>query len=206
MRESELDRLLAFAEGRLAPEEAAAMKAFLNSDREASETVARFQAVRATLQTDDSVAPPASVIEQARALFREQRARTTPGESWWESLRRVVAEMVFDGRTQPALAGVRGAATTYQLTFRSDAADVDIEIGRGGGGEHGPRRLTGQVSPHGGLRVERVGLVEIGAHGPAAWSDVDAGGMFELTSGAGRYNIWLASQDLVLVLPDVEVH
>ena len=78
--------------------------------------------VAETLGRDDSQAPPADVLAQVKALFADRRVATAPGLI--ETAARVIAELVYDSRPQVALAGVRGAATAYQLAFESERVNA----------------------------------------------------------------------------------
>ena len=54
---------------------------------------------------------------------------------------RVLASLVFDSFTQPALAGARGGDSSRQLVFRASEFDVHVRIS----GRQENRQITGQI-------------------------------------------------------------
>lgn len=81
---------------------------------------------------------PESLIESAIAIFREE-PRAQPEAGGWS-----LAILARDAFAQPALAGVRGAATGRRLLYQIEGGHLDLEISPApDDGEH--LRLTGQV-------------------------------------------------------------
>ena len=136
------EQLIAYAAGELDCEAAERVKRHLASSHEGSAIVRRFQMVAETLRRDDSQAPPADVLARVKALFADRRMATSPG--LLATAVRMIAELVYDSRPQVALAGVRGAATAYQLAFESERADVDLEVEPDADAGSGLRRISGR--------------------------------------------------------------
>jgi hypothetical protein len=90
---------------------------------------------------------PEPLIRNAEAIFQAARARLPK----LRELREVLASLVFDSFSQPALAGARGASlgsstsSARQIVLRAEEFDIHVRIW--GGQEQ--RRITGQVLARG---------------------------------------------------------
>jgi hypothetical protein len=93
--------------------------------------------IRDRLHRQNLESAPALVIHAAGAIF-EPRARKT-------SLREVIASVLFDSFSQPALAGARGSAAARQLLLSAEEFDVHLRISTVGG----QRRIAGQILSRG---------------------------------------------------------
>src|SRR5262245_14586320 len=101
------EQLVAFAAGEMTPADTEWGANFLSSDPEAAREGSMLQAIIGTMRADRSVPAPADSVAHAKSLFRPHAAGA--GESWWQRATRAVAELVFDSRLQPALAGFRSS-------------------------------------------------------------------------------------------------
>lgn len=196
------EELIAYAAGELPPDAQARVAAHVQNDPDAARTVALFRRVVDVARADDSVAPPPATMQAAQALFREQQARRQT--NWLANLKRLVADLVADTRLQTARVGLRGGPATYQLSYESDLADVDLEIERPPTPTQ-PWRLRGHVSPHGVQRAEAVALTACGTFEPLTLAEPDEHGTFALTTASGRFDVFVSLREAVLVLPAVEV-
>lgn len=199
--ERKYERLIAYAAGELAPLEATAVERELAQDAAAAATVARFRRAMTAVRDDRSESPPAAALAAAKALFRPAPA----GPSLFDRLRRVLADLVYDSRTQPALVGVRGGGSTYQLTYESGMGEIDVQVETAPGGDAAPRRLIGQVTLNEPAAFGRVVITAPGTEETIASASIDAGGVFSLTTGAGNFDLWIALGDAVIVVPGVDV-
>lgn len=198
------EQLAAFAAGELSVAEVSAIREYLAADAAAASTVARLQLLLTTLRTDDSQAPPADMLERAKALFRE-RKQVLPGESWFDAIKQVVAELVYDSRPRLALAGVRGGSGSYQLSFESDLADIDLDVEPLGEPDADQRRLIGQVSPRSDEAATKVVLARPGTTAPVHIVEPDESGMFKLTTERGKFDVLVSLPEGLVVLPAVEI-
>lgn len=196
------DTLIRFAMNQLSATEAAAVAAELARNPQARDTVERLRLVARTLREDDSTPAPASTLAAAKRLFRERPV--APPVGWLEQLQRLVAALVFDSRPQAALAGVRGATGTFQLSFESEAADVDVQLEQIDQ-ETGSWQILGQVTPHLSGTVQAVVLATRGTFEIVNAATPDANGAFCLKAGRGSFDILISVADALVVLPGVEL-
>ncbi len=130
--------------------------------------------------------------------------------TWWSRVRAVLAECTYDEAGRLAGAGLRGAATrqaSYAIETGPAACEIDLEIGATD--EAGRCRVWGQVHALDDS-IETVGAavaaVPADAVDPAAVGTVDREGFFELTVGAGRYDLAISIGDgPAALVPDLEV-
>lgn len=193
------EQLVAYAAGELEPALIPMVESHVAIDPEAAETVRLYRQVRATGRTDDSIAPPTATLEAAKALMAERLARR-PRVGLLESLKRIVAELAFDSRPRLAVAGLRGATESYQLSFECPAATVDLEVERFVDGGQVRFRLMGQVTPTSDAAVGTVALSAPGAFEPIATTDADERGVFSMTTQPGRFDVLVMVDDAVIVL------
>ncbi len=196
------ERLLAYAAGELSGNEAAEVQAALASDSELAATVERLCTVIPLMRTDDSQDAPPETITAAKALFRAPRGLERP--SWLEQLRRIVGALTFDSRPQVALAGLRGRSDTYQLTYESAPADVELEVAVDST-DRAHRCVRGQVSAHGEVGADAVALTAAGTLKPLALAIPDAHGVFRLVIPPGRFDLFVSLRESMVVLSNVEI-
>ena len=198
------EQLIEYAAGELDFEAADTVKRHLASSPDASAIVRRFQMVAEALRRDDSQAPSEDVLAQAKALFANRRIASAPG--LLETAARVIAELVYDSRPQVALAGVRGAATAYQLSFQSERADVDLEVGPHEDEGSVLCRISGQITPSRKSDVVRtVAFAAPGTTEMASTIKPDQYGVFGATIASGKYDLLITLSDTQVVLPNVEI-
>ena len=205
--EPTLEQLAAYAFGELSGMEAAQIESAMRSTPSLAKSADRIRQLIATLKSDDTVAPSRFTIERVVAMFVDdgaRPARTAPnGSSPLDHVRKVVATLVFNSRSQPALAGFRGAVGNVQMAFETDAGTIDLQIRPG----KNPRvwKVQGQISCE-----EVAGLIDaaaVEAHSGRHIDSVrvDEHGRFHLTLPAGLYELHLQVDDHVVVLPNLDV-
>jgi anti-sigma factor RsiW len=172
----------------------------------ARQLVERYRTILAAARADDSLQPPTHLIKRAKALFAAHAPIGQKIRDLMENLRRVVADLTFDSRPQAALAGLRGAATAYQLGYESEVAEIDLDVTPI---PESPavRRLTGQVTLRdaAGQRIGAVTLVQPGTTTVVAAATPDDHGVLTVTAEAGTYDVLIALPDACVVLPGVEI-
>ncbi len=198
------DQLAQYAAGRLAPAEREMIEQALADNPEAAMFVERLKLVAEVVRLDAGNVPPPTTIESARSLFRERQARRPSGD-WLSRLRRVAARLSFDSRPQVARAGLRGGGETYQMVFDSDLAEIDLEVAPSGESTSTKRRLRGQIAPHSEARVAAVAVCPPGSDVPVAVAEPDNHGHFDLLTEPGRYDVCIAVESALVVLPDVDI-
>lgn len=210
---SSYDNLIRYAAGELDELSAANVASHLTDCETCATTVARYRNAQQIIRHDRTAAPPTATLDRAKGLFARfgpQPAPAPPGIV--ETLRRVVARLTFDSREGYALAGLRGAASGYQVSYESDEADVDVRVEPVSGLSAGGWQLLGQIdvwnSGHGGgtdVKSIPVTLATSGADDPVVKVEADQHGFFTIRTEPGRFDLHVQlSQDL-LVLPNLEV-
>jgi hypothetical protein len=148
--------------------------------------------------------PPAALQDALVGLFGRIRpdlaaARPTTTDRIRDALRRIVAELVFDSAQTPQLSGLRaaGKATSRQIAYISDIADLDIEIANAG--DHAT--VNGQL----GMDDVPAGLVIAFAPDSEGSAVVEASldreGHFVVTLPPGTWVATVRFDDATLVFP-----
>ena len=141
MKHYSVEQWVDLVRGVASPDAGLAMRQHLSEGcADCAATATRLRFAAETLSGDASRPVPESVIRRARAVFQPTRR---------PSLVQVIADLLFDSWTQPALAGVRSTAdATRQLSYRAGELRVDLSI------DAVPRMakvlLTGQLRPERG--------------------------------------------------------
>ncbi len=138
------DELLAFAANQLEADKALAVQRHLQASSSDANVVREIQRTLAVMRADDTVAAPDSVLARARALFEKAVRVEVP--SLAQTLRRIIAQLTFDNRRQPALAGYRSVAQAVALSFAADGVEIDLQIEPPSQRESNEWRMLGQVS------------------------------------------------------------
>lgn len=92
-----------------------------------------WQRIHSLLKRENLESAPEALTALARTIFEPAVPRP--------SLREVIASVVFDSLSQPALAGARGAASARQLLLSAEDIDVHIRVSTRGAA----RRIAGQI-------------------------------------------------------------
>ncbi|MBK8915592.1 MAG: hypothetical protein IPM64_13535 [Phycisphaerales bacterium] len=199
------ETLLAWAAGELPAAEACSVEAALAGAPELARRASRFRRVVELMRSDDSLPVPASLLAEAKALFAGRKAAVAaPG--WLESLKRVVAALVYDSRPRAALAGLRSAASeSFQLSFESEHADVDVQFDALplDAGDPPRWRMLAQVTPRGDAAVESAVLVNAGTLDAVAQAAADETGLIRIDVSGGRFDLLVAVGGNLIVIPGV---
>lgn len=99
-----------------------AMEEHLHSHcTECTSALADWKLLAETAHADLAYAPPEQLVRMVKQEFSIQKPRTeVPG---------LIAQIIFDTASQPAVAGVRSAAvTSRQLVFRANEITIDLRF------------------------------------------------------------------------------
>ncbi len=214
------EQLVAFASGELTGREASTVQAYLAVLPEAARTAQRLLAVIRTLRADDTVAATPDAVRRALGLLVDDRVTARGplgairdigrdiGRDLGRGAGRLLARLIFDSRTQLAVAGFRGIGASYQLAYESDPARIDLQIlpiDRSAGDLW---RLRGQVTVRDdALLLGAVSLLEEDGEAAVATALPDDLGRFKIESPAGVYDLLIELDDgtLSVVAPRLEV-
>lgn len=188
------EQLVDLAEGRLAGEAAAALRARAAADPAARSQLAALENLIGLMRSDDSVDAPDHVINRALRLMRRPAAAPQP-----TPLRRLVAALQRDSWRMP-LAGVGlRAEQTWPRALLLSAGDRELDLQISPHGELW--RLQGQI-----LGPEEPGSIELTYAGRRLSMPINELGEFALPPlSAGRYTLTIIQGDLAIVVPELEL-
>jgi hypothetical protein len=92
-----------------------------------------WQRIHSLLKRENLESAPEALTALARTIFEPAAPRP--------SLREVIASVVFDSFSQPALAGARGASSARQILLSAEDVDVHVRVSARGT----ERRIAGQI-------------------------------------------------------------
>lgn len=195
------EQLIQFAAGELNAADQQRVALHVQANPQAAATVAAFRQAADAIRTDLSVAPPAETLARAKQLFAT-RPQPASAPSWLERAQCLLAHLVFDSRPQAALAGVRGPGSGFQLAFESNVADVDLSVEPAADDTW---RLMGQVTPRTGSGAAEVVITLHGTLAPIRTVSTDEHGVFTLDMPPGSFDVFVAVQNTVVVLQNVDL-
>lgn len=195
-------QLLAYAVGELDESAAASVERTIAASPLAQAELARIRSILQTLRTDDSVAAPDSLVRRAQAIF-ESTTAARPGIA--DALRRVLARLVFDSRAEVALAGFRGVEDSFQLSYESELATLDLECDLSGDPNRPTWSIIGQIESDTGAGGLNAVLYPTGSTTPVARTVTDEHGVFRMELSAGAYELHVEFPGQVVVFSSVEL-
>ncbi len=187
------EEIAAYAAGELTGTDRQRVADAIASDAGLASRVARIAAAIATMRTDSSTPVPPESLARYRAVFREQY-QEAPATSLFDLVEQV-ARLLFDSRTQPAVAGLRGVGA-IQVVYEADG--VLIELGIEGAGE--TRRVTGQISAE-----STPTTAVLRNEGDCVELELDEQGWFTADVPAGQYDLRVLLQDRVVTATDISI-
>lgn len=202
------ENLIAYAAGELSGTDAATVEARLRRDPRAAATVARYRLARRTLLTDDGADPSPEAFAAARAIFR-----TTPGATLAERVAQVgqiIATVLFDSRGTPAVAGLRGPATSFQMTWLLSGPDgltgeLDLAAEPVDSDPDGSWRVIGQLTTPEPITSLSVDVCRAGSLRPVETTEGDQRGAFMLRLQPGTWDFHLHLPKTTVVVPDIRI-
>jgi hypothetical protein len=128
--------------GRLLSDQEAFWKRHLETCSKCAELIDALKAMGIGLRRSHLKSAPDEVLRKAMDVFSH-----TPQQRGTQ-IRFVLASIIFDSFTEPALAGVRGeaAASARQLVMHAEEFDVHVKIW----GDSDSRQMLGQLLPRNG--------------------------------------------------------
>lgn len=195
-------QLLAYAVGELDDSDMASVERAIAASPLAQADLARIRTILQTMRTDDSVAPPDALVRRIQASF-ESTAAERPGIA--DAVRRVLGRLVFDSRAELALAGFRGVEDSFQLSFESEVASLDLECDLSGDPNRPTWSIIGQVESDAGVGGLNATLYASGSSTPVARTVTDEHGVFRAELGAGAYDLHLEFPGQVVVFSSVDL-
>jgi len=202
-------RLADWIDGRLPDEEARTVEKEVA--QAGPETQAQVAWLRAFAEARDHVtfdSPPPEVRRRLLAVFEERTETQAREDQRPSALRRLVASLTFDSGLQPAMAGVRGAATRgsrRQLVYTTDIADVVLNISPRERGQN--INVEGQILPSNGLEPGSfdVRLLRGAAEIRAASTD-DFGEFSFRDLHPDAYELLLSAEGVEIIASPVDLH
>ena len=133
---------LDFIEGRLAQDHEAFWKEHMDVCTKCKMDFLQWQQITVGLQRSHLMTASEQELEDAARIGSRIQREARP------TLRSIVATLVFDSFTQPAMAGVRGTGTQVgrQLVMRAEEFDIHIKVW----GDSERRQMLGQLLPRSG--------------------------------------------------------
>jgi hypothetical protein len=200
------EELVAFASGESGPVKLALIETHVGSCPDCAATVARLRLVQATVRADASQAPSAAALKRVLDLASGlERAAPRRQSNPFAGLRRLVAALGFDGRAQPATAGLRGQIEGYHLVYSREGIEVDLAVAPDdratASGLEDRWTVMGQVAGSGGTGAVPVALAEPGTLAPLVETVADEEGMFTICAPGGTYDLLVGLPEGVLILP-----
>lgn len=202
----EFDTLLAFSLGELDPDTAEQVRSAVQHDAVLRERLDRLGAIITAMRAESVATPSPGAVAEAYALVsRSERASGAGIARWFDQLRHVVATLVFDSRTAPAMAGLRGAGEGYHVSYEAEGADIDVQVQANDAPEEGQWVVVGNVFHEGESAPADVALIRSDGGTPVATTQADANGNFRLTAKSGAYKLGIRIGGQVIILPDVRM-
>ena len=162
-----------------------------------------YERISAIAVGDETVEPPAWALKRAMKLFDNSR----PRERTPRLVARLVASLIFDSRSRPAMAGARlTEAADHQLLYHAEGYNIDLQIAS----SEGPTGdLTGQILREGEFAFESVaGLpLELECKGEtvrsAATNEI---GEFSFPAlGQGKYDLRIETVEISITIVGLDI-
>ena len=200
--------LIAYAAGDLRGTEAANVEALLMRDPRASATVVRYRLARRTLLADDGADPSPEASAAARAIFRPAPAALLADRL--AEAGRTIATIMFDSRVTPAAAGLRGQATSFQMTWSLSGpagvtGELDLAAEPVDDDPDGSWCVIGQLTTREPISSLSVAVCRAGSLTPDQTTDGDRRGAFMLRLKPGTWDFHLQLPRTTVVVPDIRI-
>lgn len=146
------------------------------------------------MRIDDVENAPASLIENAKAMFRGRGANREPSR-----FARVLAALTFDSLTAKPAFGLRsGASSGRQLVYSTELADIDLRVSP----QSGEWEIAGQVLG----ASESRGKVNLESDSFSASADLNELAEFGFQSvPSGIYTMFVQLPELEIEIPPLQL-
>lgn len=194
-----------FARGLVHGERSVAMEQHLSGCDYCKHALLMWKEVAAAGAREANYAPPESAVHIAKSYAAQGAPEAAP--SWITQ----IAELLFDSRMEPALAGVRSsaAATARQMLYASGDYSIDLRIEPQPGS--GKSWVVGQILSKSSQSVRNVPITLVTELGPVATTTTNPYGEFhleapaalrvELSARLGATHVLIALGDLGAAAP-----
>ncbi|MCC6970262.1 MAG: hypothetical protein IT434_08580 [Phycisphaerales bacterium] len=201
------EELVALALDELDPARRSEVQAQVAASPEAARTLASVKLAVQTMRTDDSVAPPAEVVQRVLGLMRTE-APASPSlmdiaSRVADHVQEYLCRLVRDTMADPALAGFRGTTESRHLSFECDIAEIDIQVSPNGNDSR--RIIRGQVAPLNDDIVARIAWRSTLTGSPEQEVAADSSGVFVLECPVGVYELSACVGASVVRIPPINV-
>lgn len=169
----------------------------LNHLATCSHCAQELQALRqsiALMRSDDAEDAPASLLNNAREMFRGRGANREPSR-----LARVLAALTFDSLTAKPAFGLRSGATSgRQLVYSTELADIDLRVSP----QSGEWEIAGQILG----ASQSGGSVNLESEGFSASADLNELAEFGFQSvPSGIYTLFVQLPELEIEIPPLQL-
>src|ERR1041384_3395343 len=146
------------------------------------------------MRIDDVENAPASLIKNAKAMFRGRGANREPSR-----LARVLAALTFDSLTAKPAFGLRSAASAgRQLVYSTEIADIDLRVSP----QSGEWEVTGQILG----ASQSGGKVNLESENFSASADLNELAEFGFQSvPSGIYTMFVQLPELEIEIPPLQL-
>ena len=146
------------------------------------------------MRIDDAENAPASLIKNAKAMFRGRGANREPSR-----LARVLAALTFDSHTAKPAFGLRSAASTgRQLVYSTEMADIDLRVSP----QSGEWEIAGQILG----ASQSGGKVNLESDSFSASADLNELAEFGFQSvPSGIYTVLVQLPELEIEIPPLQL-
>jgi len=198
-----IESLVAFAAGEMDQSDAHSIEARISVAPELASRVQEIRQVLNAMQRDDTRVPRSVTIRRAIALFTE-REKLVPS-AWLNPAFRAVAELIFDSRRTPAIAGFRGGSLGYHQSYRAGASVIDLQIAAPTDPEAPIWKVRGQVESSESTEPGTALLSETQNNRVVAQAVPDEAGCFTLCASAGQYDLVIGIGVQSIVVPHLQL-
>lgn len=187
------EQLLDYAEGRLPPTAAQALRLSIAADPVAAAELAAITRLIALMRSDRGEDAPEYMVRRALRLVPQRR----PGPAE-RPLRRIAAALLRDSWQAPRAVGLRSELPSPRdLVYVADECMLDLQIIPSGG----RWQLRGQI-----LGPEEDGIVELAGAAPPIAAMINMLGEFTLPPlSAGRYALNVRQRSRLIIVETLEL-
>lgn len=198
MTDREFGRVVDLVCGRLSQDESAALRQTASNNAVLRNLIERVEHVISGIGVLGSESVDPGLVARVKQIYDATLLVPTSLDTDWDL---IVATLVEDTREREAIAGFRGVATSYQLTFDADGVEVHLQI-MPDAGDDSVVTVMGQIEGDGAERVEVLSMV---GGDVVAGGACDEHGYFTLQIGVGTYDLAIVAGARRIIIRAVEM-